>query len=527
MITTGLVAVVALAVTPAWAAAASPLVDDTVADFSAGTGTGAWAVEPGSVQRRPAGLSENFDGTALPSGLESTAWSAGGASTVAGGAVSVDGARLNTTGAPVLAAPQVLEFRATFGGADHQHVGFGVEFNDPPWAMFSTGGDADPATLYARTRAANGDPGRDTLLAGVDPRQPHTYRIVWDADVKYYVDDALVETAPLAAPIADLMRFVASDLTPAGDTVKIEWVGLGALPSSGTFTSRTLDAGDTKAVWGALTATGGTPAIRTRTGNTATPDSSWSAFEALGAGGAVQSRPGRYIQYEAALDAAAPRLDSVSIAYALDDVAPDATVSGVQVSDSTATVSFSSSATDVARFECSLDSGAFAACASPQQFSGLAAGAHSVAVRAVDRVGNIGNAASSSFRIEGPPAQGGGATPAPAPAADKTAPKVTLKLVSARASKSGAASLRVGCPAGEASCKIGVALKLGRSTVAKQTITVTGGKTAKLTLRLSKSARRKLAKSGSLSLKALITATDAAHNTSTATVRLKLRAPSA
>ena len=104
---------------------------------------------------------------------------------------------------------------------------------------------------------------------------------------------------------------------------------------------------------------------------------------------------------------------------------------------------------------------------------------------------------------------------------------MTLKLVSARVSKSGAVSLRVGCPSSETRCKIGVALKLGRSTVAKKTITVTGGKTAKLTLRLTKVARHKLARSGRLTLKAVITASDAAHNTSTATVRVKLRAPSA
>jgi hypothetical protein len=530
LVITGLAAVATLAVSPGWAAAASPVVDDSVADFSAGTpGTSTWAVEPGSVQRRPAGLSENFDGIALPSGWTPTLWNPpNGATTVSGGALAIDGTRVNTSADPALNAPQVLEFRATFGNDAFQHAGFGVDFNTGPWAMFSTGGGALPYGLYARTRTADGDPGAtDTSIAGVDPRQAHVYRIVWDAaDVKYYVDDQPVATSPLVAP--GPMRFVASDFEAGASSVTVDWVALGSLPASGTFTSRVLDAGDTHAVWGALTATGGAPAIRTRTGNTATPDASWSGFQALGAGGAVQSPPGRYIQYEATLVDAAPRLDSLSIAYTLDNAAPDAAIGGVQVSGSTATVSFGSSAADVARFECSVDGGAFAACTSPRQFSGLAAGTHSVAVRAVDRVGNVGNAAGSSFRIESPPAQGGGApAPAPAPAADTTAPKVTLKLLSTRVSKSGAASLRVGCPSSETRCKIGVALKLGSSTVAKKTITVSGGETAKLTLRLSKAARRKLARTGRLNLKAVITATDAAHNTSTATVRVKLRAASA
>jgi hypothetical protein len=530
LVITGLAAVAALAVSPGWAAAASPLVDDSVADFSAGTGAATWAVEPGSVQRRPS-LSENFDGTALPSGLSSTEWSPGGASTVSGGAVSVDGALAATSGAPALSAPQVLEFRAAFGGDNFEHAGFGTDFNDNgPWAMFSTGNDGDATTMFAYARTSNADPAPNTdPITVTDPTATHTYRIEWGtADIKYFVDGELKAT--IAKAIAGPMRPAASDALVAGATIKIEWLGLGDLPASGTFTSRVLDAGDPHAVWGALTATGGAPVIRTRTGNTATPDASWSSFDALGAGGAVQSPPGRYIQYEATLDNAAPRLDSVSIANVLDDAAPDVAIGGVQVNGTTATVSFGSSATDVTRFECNLDGGTFATCTSPKQFSGLAAGAHSVAVRAVDHVGNIGNAAGSSFAIEGPPAPGGGApapAPAPAPAADKTAPKVTLKLLSARVSKSGAASLRVGCPSSETRCTIGVALKLGRGTVAKKTITVTGGKTAKLTLRLSKAARRKLARSGRLNLKAVITATDAANNTSTATVLVKLRAPSA
>jgi hypothetical protein len=530
LVITGLAALAAAAISPGWAAAASPLVDDTVADFSAGTlGTGTWAIEPGYLQRRPVELSAGFDSTPLPSNLTATEWALGGAATLAGGALHVDGARVSTTGDPSLAAPQVLEFRATFGDADFQAAGFANDFNDGPWAGFTTRTDGvNPRELLAITRLANDDPAPSAEpIATVDPLAPHVYRIEWGAtDVKYYVDGEfkLAVTKTIAVP----MRPVVSDFAVALPSLNVDWLGLGALPASGTFTSRVLDAGDTHAVWGALTATGGTPAIRTRTGNTETPDSSWSDFQALGAGGAVQSPPGRYIQYEATLDDAAPRLDSVSIAYALDDAAPGATIGGVQVSGTSATVSFTSSAADVARFECGLDGSAFSACTSPKQFAGLAVGAHSVAVRAVDRVGNIGNAATSAFRIESPPAQGGGGpAPAPAPAADKTAPKVTLKLLSARVSKGGVASLRVGCPSGETSCKVGVALKLGRSTVAKKTITVTGGKTAKLTLKLSKAARRKLARSGRLSFKAVITATDAAHNTSTTTLSLKLRAPSA
>ena len=55
---------------------------------------------------------------------------------------------------------------------------------------------------------------------------------------------------------------------------------------------------------------------------------------------------------------------------------------------STATMAFSSPNADVARFECRLDEAAFATCASPQNRTGLADGAHTFEVRAIDRAGN-------------------------------------------------------------------------------------------------------------------------------------------
>ena len=187
----------------------------------------------------------------------------------------------------------------------------------------------------------------------------------------------------------------------------------------------------------------------------------------------------------------------------IDSTKPDAAIAAVQPSGTTATVTFNSTADDVDRFECSLDRGAFSACISPKAFTGLTPGSHWVSVRAIDKHGNEGDAAERTFTIESPPVpgggggstgdggggSGGGGQPAPR---DTSAPKVTLKLVTARVSKSGAVSLNVGCPASETSCKVGVALKLARTTIAGKTANVTGGKKVKLTLKLSKSARRQL-----------------------------------
>jgi hypothetical protein len=544
-VTTGLAAVIALAVSPGWAAAASPVSDDTLADFNAGSpGTSTWAIESGpeatsldGVVRLKPSLGENFTAP-LPSTwttFMAAPWDPAGTVTSGGGSLSVDGARANTDA--MFQPAQTMEFRGVFGPEGAQHVGFGNTFEDGPWAMFSTGGFNLPVGLYARTLTAPGGTAVDEPISGVDPLKPHTYRIEWSATVvKYFVDGTEVISTPVITHpgVASDMRPVVSDLTKGGAAVRVDWLGMGAVPGSGTFTSRILDAGDTRTVWNTLTqtGTGGNVTFETRTGNSLTPATSWSEWQALGLGNAIQSRAGRYIQYRATFSSAAQSLDKVELSNTLDEAAPAVAIDGAQVNGTTATVRFSSSDADLASFECRLDSGAFAACTSPTQFTGLAAGSHSVEVRAIDKLGNVGTAAATSFSIASPapPAGGGGGggQPAPVPpaAADKTAPKVTLKLASARVSKSGAVSLNVGCPASEQSCKVAIALKLGRTTVASKHVTVAGGKTVKLTLKLSKSARSRLAKRGKLKVSAVVKATDAAGNKSVSTVRLTLKAPS-
>ena len=92
---------------------------------------------------------------------------------------------------------------------------------------------------------------------------------------------------------------------------------------------------------------------------------------------------------------------------------------------------------DLARFECRLDGGAFAACTSPKKFSGLARGSHKASVRALDPVGNAG------------PAVVAGVLRQLGRHAERLGPKLRIGPRSVRATRRGVVKLNVTCPAGE------------------------------------------------------------------------------
>lgn len=80
--------------------------------------------------------------------------------------------------------------------------------------------------------------------------------------------------------------------------------------------------------------------------------------------------------------------DARTNAFTIDRTAPVTTLAGPQgATGSSATFVFT--ANEPARFECALDSAAFAACTSPHAVASLAAGEHEFSVRAIDGAGNV------------------------------------------------------------------------------------------------------------------------------------------
>ena len=86
---------------------------------------------------------------------------------------------------------------------------------------------------------------------------------------------------------------------------------------------------------------------------------------------------------------------SEPLTYVEDSTAPNTSIgSNLPALSNSANASFSFSGTDaggsgVASFECRRDGAAFAACTSPQAYSGLADGSHTFEVRAIDTAGNV------------------------------------------------------------------------------------------------------------------------------------------
>ncbi|MGD9562114.1 MAG: PxKF domain-containing protein [Pyrinomonadaceae bacterium] len=92
--------------------------------------------------------------------------------------------------------------------------------------------------------------------------------------------------------------------------------------------------------------------------------------------------------------------------WVIDTTPPDTTITGNPTNptnSTSASFTFTSNESPVT-FECSLDGAAFAACTSPQNYTGLALGSHTFQVRATDAVGNTDpTPASYTWVINSPP----------------------------------------------------------------------------------------------------------------------------
>jgi hypothetical protein len=110
-------------------------------------------------------------------------------------------------------------------------------------------------------------------------------------------------------------------------------------------------------------------------------------------------------------------------------------------------------------------------------------------------------------------------------ARDLRAPRVRVRPRRVRASRRGLVKLKVSCPRGERICRVALRLRHKGTTVASTKVRVAGGKTRRVSLRLTRSARRLLRRSGSLRVTAVAAARDLAANQATTRTRIRVLAP--
>jgi len=276
----------------------SEVIDGSAADFGAGSADGGAYVArslAGEVILRPDVVAE-FTGDTLPEGWSVEPWVPGGTGTLGDGMLSLDGAKVGCH--PLLQSPRSLEVSAIFAARPDQLVGFGTNFVDVPWVMFSTKWGR---RIYGRTHLLSLE---DKKLSADWFGDLHRFRIDWNVlDIVFSVDG--VRQAHLMIPVPGYMRALAANQRMGTEPLRIEWMRLSPYPAAGRFTSRVLDAG-APATWHTVSWEADVPdgtgvAVGLRTGDIARPGRGWTPWRAVGRSGDDINATGRFLQYRANL----------------------------------------------------------------------------------------------------------------------------------------------------------------------------------------------------------------------------------
>jgi hypothetical protein len=289
--------------------------DTSTDDFRSGSANGGVlvaATSPGEDDLAPA-MSAEFTGPYLPPGWFARPWAEGGTVHFDGSRLVIDGALVGSD--RLTSGGRSLEFVATFAERPDQHSGFGFDYVNVPWCMFSTKWGR---RLYARTNFTLPE---DKKLPGHWLGAPHRFRIDWRfLDVDFSIDGRRL--AHLLVPMPPSMRPLVGNARLGGAPLLLDWVRMSPYTRAGRFTSRVLDAGAAVAwaepSWTAEEPEGTSVVLDWRTGDTPVPDRTWSGWEAPAAGVSL-GRTSRYAQYRADLattdDTTTPVLRGVTLGY--------------------------------------------------------------------------------------------------------------------------------------------------------------------------------------------------------------------
>eukprot|EP00850_Spirogloea_muscicola_P004569 SM000019S05113 [mRNA] locus=s19:1146362:1151999:+ [translate_table: standard] len=269
----------------------APMVyDSTAADFAAATSLSAACYvsqeSDGEVILAPT-LAMEFPSPLGPN-FEAAIWDGTGSLTnAATGKLTLSRAYVRAaayTAAPTADQVVALEFSANFSAdataSQNQHVGFGTDLNNCPWALISTTRGSS-SQLYARTC---GPSNTDEVIGLGDSSLGtfHTFRLEWRATgFTYLLDGVIVATSTIT--IGSQLRPIGSAYSSNPTTLTLDWLHLSPYSSAACqFTSQPLAAPGAAAVmWQSLTLDEDVPAstsvgsVAWSYGSVLPPDASW------------------------------------------------------------------------------------------------------------------------------------------------------------------------------------------------------------------------------------------------------------
>ncbi|MEI7556871.1 IPT/TIG domain-containing protein, partial [Candidatus Chlorohelix sp.] len=276
-----------------------------------------------------AGLLPTFQDDFTSTTLNTSKWSLGrtnlsGSATITNNIVLVKGAYISSN---TNYARNIVEGRVSFSNVAGANQNFGwattgLPLNTGPWAMFGVP-SSDPTAVYARTSI--GRSSLQTKIATVSFNTFYNFKIVvGTTNVQYFVNNTLVATHNLTTSTS-LNVFLYSSSTN-NNNLQSEWIQVNAFPTSGTFTSATIDAGSQVIGWGVIgwngtVPTGAALSVQTQTSVDGTNWSAWSTAVSV-TGASITNPPGRYIRYRLSFTSSAnrawtPSVTSVTIGYTL------------------------------------------------------------------------------------------------------------------------------------------------------------------------------------------------------------------
>ena len=141
---------------------------------------------------------------------------------------------------------------------------------------------------------------------------PHKFRVEWNSTVGDLLPRRRAGVHPLLRQQLQQHAGLPADAATTDTALSVDWARVGPYATSGTFTSRLIDAGATvnwtALSWDSTVPSGTTLVVKVRTGNSSTPGGTgWTGWITVPSSGTSVGATSRYAQYQLTLTSSGTR----------------------------------------------------------------------------------------------------------------------------------------------------------------------------------------------------------------------------